>query len=472
MPDWTGSFRRPKMTTEKFKEMKAKYVAKHGYTMTVPGLSDIIHINFMKPLNEDEVKAWKRRDWKYFSEERYEEIKKMKKKKKDKFLAMVASPTPHIVNNAGSIMTSIDNAQDCMATLAWIGMLGIKAAPRVLGSVIGGPVTWLAAGAEMLNTMQSLGYKKIPALQSQHAMYNAEKASMKSTHFKVTKAAHMMNWVPHKGRVVEALQVSDNVFGIGICLGPIVGFAIEAVMGPYRRITGHRVDVKLPFDIKAFWTKQAQVMSCSAPVYFGSGLQTDDDEVMLMTMANYLAKQELLVGAKDWNAMENVENIDEIEKFAPFPQDILTIEVMEEEGIGILDRVGWPHSNKPWALMTDIVNELDQPCQDFARDFNELHKRDWWPYAFGALNNEAFCYTLATAEGEENITYDYDAVAATAQVLTQFDLYPDMATPEGKMQDFGNQIDLWGAMDIKPDLRLIMDYCKEKGIKLVHFEGS
>ena len=467
--DWSASFRRPKMATEEFRKMKAAYVAKHGYTMTVPGLTDIIKIGFDKPMTEGEVKAWKRKDWKYFTPERYDDIKKVKKRKKDKFTAMLASPTPHIVNNAGSIMTSIDNAQDCLGTLAFIGMLAIKAAPRILGGCLAGPVGWTMAAADMLNEMQRLGYKRLPGYASKRAQWQAEHASTKSKKARVLKAAKTMKWMPGQGRIIEAAQVMDNVFGIGLCLGPIVGFAIEAVTGPMRRITGAKVNVKMPWLEIEPWTGWAQKNLFSDPVYFGSGLQTDDEEVMQMMMASYLARQEINVGMEGWNALDNVENINEIEKLAPYPTNVLTLEVIDESGVNLDDYIGWPHSSKPWALLTDVVNELDQPCQQFQKDYIELHKKDWWSYAFGALSNEATFQTFAIAEGEENVTYDFNALARTAGILSHFRICPDIDTPEAKMQEFADQVDIWDKMDIKPTLRVIEEYCGRTGISLVPF---
>lgn len=469
MPDWTAPFHRAHMTTEKFKKMKADYVAKYGYTMRIPGLSDIIVVKFDQSLDEGEVKAWKRKDWKYFSPERYEDIKKMKQRRKEKFLNMLGSPTPHIVNNAGSIMTAIDDAQDALGTLAFIGLLAMKAAPRLLGGLLGGPVAWTMFAADTLNAMQHLGVKKVPGLQSQMAMWQAEHNSAQSRKAQAMRAAKTMKWLPTQGRIIEAAQVSRDVFGIGLCLGPIVGFAIEAVAGPYRRLTGAKVQVKTAHPWWPGWTRGAQIAMRSAPCYMGSGLQTEDEEVMLMTMSNYLCRQEVFVGMNGWNAMEEVENIDEIELMAPIPKNILTQEVIVEEGLAVDGNIGWPHSSKPWALMTDIVNELDAPCQGFSNDFDAIHKEDWWPYGFDGLNNDATCYTLATVEGEEQIKYSYTASAKTAQVLTQFDLYPDPETPDSKMEEFANQIDIWEMMSIEPDLRLITDFCDGSGILLINF---
>lgn len=469
MADWTASFRRPKMATADFIKMKAAYVAKNGYTITVPGLSDIIKINFDKPMTETEVKAWKAKDYKSFSPERFEEIRKVKKRKKEKFLAMLSSPTPHIVNNAGSIMTSIDNAQDCLGTLAYIGLIAMKAAPRILGSILSGPVGWTMAAADMLNAMQKIGYKKLPKYTCKRAMWEAEHASTISKKSQVRKAAKTMKWFPTKGRLIEAAQVTENVFGVGLCLGPIVGFAIESVMGPYRRLTGARVNVSQPFTKIEPWTGYAQRDLFSDPVYFGSGLQTEDEEVMQMMMASYLARQEINVGMEGWNALDNVENIDEIEKLAPYPTNVLSLEVIEESGVNLDDYIGWPHSSKPWALLTDVVNELDQPCQQFQKDYIELHKGDWWSYAFGALSNEATFQTFAIAEGEENVTYDFNSTARTAGILSHFGICPDVNTPADKMEAFAHRIEMWEKWDQKPTLKLVEEYCTYNRIKLVPF---
>jgi len=457
------------MTTEKFKEMKAKYVAKHGYTMTVPGLSDIIKIGMFDPITHEEEKAWKRKDRAFFSEKRWDDINKEKKKKKEKFLAMLGSPTPHIVNNAGSIMTSIDNAQDCLGTLGFIGQLAIKTAPRLLGAALSWPVALALGAAEMLNTLGHLGHKKVPRLGGQHAVHSQYMADSKGTKFKMVKAAKTMKWCPRQGRVIEAAQVTADVFGIGICLGPLVGFAIEAVTGPMRRISGKKVNVKVPWLDVEPWTGYAQRTLFSDPVYIGAGLQTEDEEVTMVMMAHYLAAQEISVAHENWNPLDNVENIDEIEKLAPKPTNILTQEVIAEEGINVDDIVGWPHSSKPWALLTDVVNELDQPCQQFQDDFVKLHKNDWWPYAFGALSRDSFGYTMETAEGRGSVTCDLSAYAVVGVTLTQFDMCPDPNTAEPKMKAFADQINMWEAQGIRPTLDLITRFCDLEEILLGPF---
>jgi len=471
MPDWTAPFHRAKMTTDEFKAMKAKYVAKYGYTITVPGLSDIIHINFDEKMTKQEEKDWRNRNYDKFSPERYEAIRKMKKKRKDKFLSMLGSPTPHIVNNAGSIMTAIDDAQDAMSTIAMAGVLAIKYAPRVLGKLISGPVGWSLLASDMLNTVQHLGYKKIPNMTSKRQIEAMTGENLRTKKGRIKAMRKLVRKFPTKAALIEGLQVTDNIFGVGICLGPIVGFVLDSVFGPYRTITGKPVKVKLPVPTYDDLTKVGQIVQRSAVPYFASDLQTSNEEVTSMMMAYYFACQETLTMQSNWSCLDNVENLEDVELLAPTPKNILTREVIEEEGLRIEDYVGWPHSSKPWALTTDIVNELDAPAQKFVKDYMDLHNHDWWGYAFSSMATGATFHQLGNMESEGQVEYDYTAASKTAMILCQFGMYPDPEQPSHKVEMLADQVDIWEAIGEKPTFRGITEFCENKGILLLPFES-
>lgn len=469
MPDWTAPFHRPRMTTEAFKKMKAEYVAKHGYTITVPGLSDIIHVGIETKMNTEETRLWKARKYDDIPEPRRSEIRKMKAKRKAKFLAMLASPTPDIINNAGSIMTSIDDAQDALATLAFIGRIMVATAPRVIGSILSGPVGWTMTAAEMLNLAQHLGYKRLGAKKGKREKDKATQDNPKSKLSKVIKSLKIKGAFPTQARAIEALQVTDNIFGTGICLGPLVGFAIETVTGPMRRITGAKVDVKIPWPFLSHFTMKAQRQARSQLSYIGAGLQTDNEEVIAMAMANYLSRQELLTMASDWNAFDNVDDLDKIELLAPVPENILTREVIEEEGINIDDVVGWPHNNKKWALTKDLMDEYDAPCKGFSDDYMRLHNHDWFGYAFGTLCTQATLHTLAIAEGEDQVSYDYTAQSKWAHIMLDNGLVLTEGQARAKITLLIDEIERLEKEKEKPTLRNILAFCKESEIILESF---
>lgn len=469
MPDWTAPFHRPKMTTEEFKKMKAKYVAKHGYTITIPGLSDIIHIGVPKKMTEDETKLWKARKYNEIPGDRLEEIRKMKKKKKNKFLSMLASPTPHIVNNAGSIMTSIDDAQDALGTLAFVGRVAIAAAPRIIAKVLTGPVGWTMTAAEMLNLVQHLGYQRLGSKKGKRNKDAATQDNPKSKLYKIKQAMKVKKIWPSQGRVVEALQVSDNIFGIGICLGPLVGFAIETVAGPVRRIMGARVGVKIDWPVLSHFTMKAQRQARSQLAYIGAGLQTEPEEVISMAIANYLSHQEILAHGSEISAFDNIEDIGSVEIAAPIPNDTLTLEVIEEEGIKVDDVIGWPHSSKKWALISDIGAEYDEPCKGYQRDFMKLHNNDWYGYAYGALTTQTTGHIMAAAEGTDSVTHDYTANSKWGHIMLDNGL---MLAPEQTPDKRALLIEEINRLDEdreKPTLRNIIAFCKENKIILESF---
>lgn len=470
MPDWTAPFHRAKMTTEEFKVMKAKYIAKNGYTITVPGLNDIIHINFEKAMTDQEVKDWKNRNYDKFSPERYEAIRAMKQKRKEKFLAMLGSPTPHIVNNAGSIMTAIDDAQDAVSTLAMVGVLAVKAAPRALGRVFAGPAGWALAASDVLNTVQHLGFKKMPNMTSKRQIEAATGENLKTKKGRLKAIQKLKVKFPTKAAVIEGLQVTDNIFGVGICLGPIVGFVLDSVFGPFRVITGKPCDVKLPVPTVSTLTKIGQVVQRAAVPYFASDLMTTNEEVLTMMIAYYLSCQEMLTMQSDWSALDQVRNLEDVELLAPTPKHILTREVIEEEGINIDDVVGWPHSSKPWALTGDIVNELEAPAKKFARDYMAQHQHDWWGYAFSALATGATFHQMGNLEAENAVVYDYTAPSKAGMILCQFGKYPDPDQPSEKLAMLADQIDLLEAIGEKPTFQGITEFCERKGILLSSFE--
>jgi len=471
MPDWTAPFHRAKMTTDEFIAMKANYIAKNGYTITVPGLDDIIKINFERAMSEQEITDWKNRNYDKFAPERYEAIKAMKAKRKEKFLRMLGSPTPHIVNNAGSIMTALDDAQDAISTLGVVGAVAVKAAPRVIGEAISGPVGWTLAAADMLNTVQHLGVKKLPAMTSKRQIEAMTGENLRTKKGRLKAIKKIGKKFPTKAFLIEGLQVTENIFGVGICLGPIVGFVLDSVFGPYRVITGKPCDVSLPIPTVSTLTKIGQVVQRASIPYFASDLMTSNEEVLTMMLAYYLSCQEMLTMQSDWSALDKVENLEDVELLAPTPKNVLTREVIEEEGIDVDSVVGWPHSSKPWALTGDIANELERPANKFVQDYMALHQHDWWGYAFSALATGATFYQLGNLEAEDAVQYDYTAVSKTGMILCQFGKYPDPDQPAEKLTMFSDQIDLWEAIGEKPTFLSITKFCDDHGILLKSLES-
>jgi len=470
MPDWTAPFHRPHMTTAEFEKKKAEYNAKYGYTITLPGLSDIIHLGFEKKMTAQETKDWKARKYDQFSTERLDEIRKMKQKRKEKYLAMLGSPTPHVVRTAGSILTSIDDAQDALSTLHVIGRMAVKLAPRILGKMFMGPVGWILTAADVLNAVQHIGRMATMPMVSKRNKDKATSNNPFSKKAKIKRAARLMKKFPSKGEVIEILQTTDQVFGVGICLGPIVGAVQDIAFGTYRTLLGQPVKLNPGLPEVMPWTATAQRMSKAMTLYTGAGHVTDDEELMVVTMASHYAQQELLTAQADWNPFDHIIDVDQTEVQAPWPTNPLSLEVIEEEGIPLENVIGWPHNSLPWAATTDIVNEYDAPARAWLKGNMQAHEHDWIGYAFGQTATETAFHALANVEGEEALSYDYTGQSKFASIMLERGLMLDDAQPAEKPKLLITWIEALEYQSIKPTLKNILAFCRDKQIRLLKNE--
>lgn len=466
MPDWTAPFHRPHMTTEEFEKQKAEYVAKYGYSIQLPGLSDIIHLKAEKPLSETEKAAWKRKDFKAFSPERYEDIRKMKAKRKRKYLQMLGSPTPHVVRAAGSILTSIDDAQDALTTLHVIGRIALRQAPRILGKILAGPVGWLMTASDVLNLVMHLGRTVTMPMVSKRTKDAATAENPFSKKAKVKRATRLLKSFPSKGEVIEILQTTDAVFGVGICLGPIVGAVQDIAFGSYRMLAGQNVSLNPGLPNFPPWTASAQRSCKGMTLYMGAGHVNDDIEMLEMMAASYFAQQELLVGQANWNPLDHIVDVQKTEVHAPMPTNILTQEIIEEEGKPWQHVITWPHNSHRWAATKDIVRNYDHPARDGLRRFVDTHQHDWLGFTVGNLATGSAMQTIANIEGEGAVKYDYTAQSKLASIMLQNGLTLSEEQPAEKVQQLISWIEEMEASGDKPTLRNIIDFTDQQGIKL------
>ncbi|MDO9542689.1 MAG: hypothetical protein Q7J98_10245, partial [Kiritimatiellia bacterium] len=140
-----------RLPSKEFRAKKAAYQAKYGQTIYVPGFEDIVHLRRFFPMTVEENNAWVARRYDDIPENRREQIRHEKARKKEKYLAMLSSPTPYIAGCAGTILTALDDAQDAVSTLACIATIGAKIAGAGATKVLAGPIGWAWAASDLMN---------------------------------------------------------------------------------------------------------------------------------------------------------------------------------------------------------------------------------------------------------------------------------------------------------------------------------
>ncbi|MBA7495937.1 hypothetical protein ES702_06533 [subsurface metagenome] len=397
-----------KFTSEEFKQKKAEYNAKYGYTIHIPDWYDIVKIGFYDEPTEQELKDYKSKILLKDNPVRYEEIRKLKQKKKEKFLRMMDSPTPNIVRNMGTIMTFLDDANDMLGTGAVVLRTAAHIAPKIAGRFLLGPAGWLLGAADVFNIAMALTRTPLPKYGGQKTFERTSELNPLSRQSKVRRAAKLRRIFPTKGEIIEAAQVSNQMTGYGLCLGPIVGLVLDCAFANYRIAMGSNVKVHVSAKIpewKEISTAFRVVNAMSLP-FHDIGQSPDDIYRDTLFAANY-ATQILYPYLQDWHPLDQIENAFGIEKIAPFPYRPSTLELFEEEGIDWRERVGWVHNNKLYASANEIFDYSEEIVRENVNRYYERNRHNWDGYLASQQGVVFGENMLACIEGEDMVQYDY-----------------------------------------------------------------
>jgi len=469
VPDWTAPFRLPKYTSEEFRKLKADYVAKHGYTVSYPGLFDIIKVGLEKPLTQQEEKDWKAKRFDQFSELRLLEVRVMKYRRKERFLRMLASPTPEIVSNVGSFMCFLDNVQDALYTIGGAGILAMRFSPPPVAAALAIPTGVVLTSAGALNVIMALGRKGIPGIEAKRQWQKKTGIDPWSKKGRIKYAKRLIKSFSVSAGVIQGLQTSQEIFGVGISLGPIVGAVTDEISAVVRTLMGQKVKQKFPWPTADEAKLSATYLLKGMSAYLFPGLMTEDEEVISMMMANWLSAMTLYSRTVDEPGWDNYEDPADIEMPALAPTNPLTLEVIQEEGLKLDDIVGWPHNSKPWAPISDLVDEYAKPAKDYFDDYMRLHNHDWIGFIFSTLACDSTFYMMAATEGEEQVEYDYTATSKACSILLENRLCPDPEQPSGQKDIFADHLDTLEALGVEPTLRDLVEFCENKNVSLDAF---
>lgn len=413
MADWAGPFHLPKFTKEEFDEKKKKYVEKYGYTVTVPAFKDIIKLFPFPPMTEEETALWRQRKYDQIPPGRLEQIRDEKARKKAKFLAIMASPSPKILRSAGAILTALDDLQDAVSTLACIGLITAAVVGGTTAAVLAGPLGWIVGASTALNIINPFSRLKGPkfrAYTGKHGKIDWEDVNKKnpfSKRARATVAKNISKFKPGMGNIVEALQVTDNLFGVGLCLGPIVGFVQDTLAGHTRMLMGQKVKIEMAPGWKPKHLATASNALRAASVVFGHRWESDFMDETYSFIAVNLALQVLAPYLEEYNPMEEIEDLATYEIEAPRPTDILILEIIEEAGYTLDEVCNWPQNGKRWISYGELAEKTAEQATENLRHYAEENKHSALAFIAGQNAHDFALHSLAAWEGEEQVRIEY-----------------------------------------------------------------
>lgn len=526
MADYLAPFKLPEFTTEEYREKKAKYVAEHGYSITFPQIGDIIHIGLNKPITEQEKVLFYSGRRKEIPERRLNNLYKQKVRAKEKYNKMLASPIPNWVSNYTSVLTAWDNVQDVIISLAAVGRIAIKFLPRLLVGWLAWPIgiLWLIASimsmivapsmcvlnplsckrkmkAEMRRRAKMLRARGIPPEKGTKAWLKMHKNRLKHGFKGYARSGGFM---PSFSEGIQALQVTKDIWGIGLSIGPIFGLAYDLMSGGVRWAIGQPVSFKnAPSDIEIYrkakdlkheyarWKRPKTKMSKAEFISWKEkkiaegtwGIRSKQDEDIQRAMRNHqigygylhrtdfefeaamycgteIAGQGIRNILDHWNPMENVEGLEHIEIEAYNEPNPLIEEMLIEEGLDPDQGIAWPQLGKRWATYEEIQTSLAPIAAENFEYFTENCDDENLKAVMENSAIEFGLHNIAMLEGTRNIEIQYHAALDIAETLLNHGYSVPLDITEKQLDGFITYMSDCEETDTRPGLREILAHAK------------
>ena len=411
-----------------------EYTDKYGYYVTVPKLEDVIHIYTPKDPDENEFNDWRERqkyewlirrypqsrkvpDWREMADRamphhRYSEVSQIIENKRLRARRIAASPMPTLGKNIGSVMTTLDDVNDLLGTCGVVLRFAAWLVPRFAKRFFLGPIGWLFLAADVVGIIMTLfmSARTIGATCITRKRYLEDLSYLNpfSKEAKTRRARKVRKILPGKGEILEGLQTTDQLFGIGLCLGPLVGFVLDTITGTVRAVKGQKVTwFRDPPDP---YKHEKHAMALMRHAHAASLVMDEftDGEHLALLLALNGATQILNPYMKLWNPLDEVEGLEYALFDAPTPQSPTTRFVLEEMGIDWTQAVGWPGLDKKEATVEELWDAHQHTAAAAFMDFCVRNRRNYVG-AIGAQNAFEFALNMqGMVESWESVEVEYE----------------------------------------------------------------
>jgi len=426
MPKFESPVQLPKFTDDEWNRKKADHVSKYGYTINVPAFNDIFHTSLTTPPSKPELDLYKSKKIDELGKKRYDEIQKYQAKKRDHYLRMMSSPSPGWAQNIGSGLNFLDDLNDSLGTLAMVARFTARMVPRAIGKILMGPAGWALTAAEIVGFVGNLAYAPPTAKQGKRAMHDLTSRNPFSKKAAVRRARKLRLTLPTKGEIIEALQTTDSMFGYGICIGPLLGFAQDIIFGAYRVATGKKVIVKHAPIQYPTWMKALSPGIFALQAILPGNPVIDDDTYERAVMTSYAISQVMRPWILEWNPLDQVDGLQNaIIPAKPVIQPS-TLMLLEEEGIDPRSVTGYPQINKREATFEELWDGSAEQTTNAFHAYADRNKHNYKGWMTAQFVSDIGQNMLALAEGDDAVVLDYDPVEKACHKMLDagFVIYP------------------------------------------------
>ena len=430
----------PRMRFEQtdFEALKADYVAKYGYSITIPGWDDII--------------KWKPDLLKTNAEKKQEKLNNLQR--------MLASPAPEFARKYGTVMTWIDNIQDTASIVYPAFRMLVRAAPKIFARAIPG-MGWLLLGYDLLNLANAIGRAPFSPMRAKRAACEVIRNNPFTKQAQYKRVERIKNWNPGWTDILQVLQVTQQFTGVGLSLGAAVGFVQDLFYGAYRQATGAPVAFKTEFPPLNFHEfKSAAGMKAAA--FINSGGQTFSEEMHFLSQATFAASTFFMTPViEQFDIAGCVEDPMSAIIDAPEPTDPLTIEVIESQGLRVQDGIGWPANESKKISLQDLSDYTSEKSRATTTDYYFRNSKNSYGFVAAGLMGGAVEDLIDAMEPGADYVADDTPMIHTLLNMLKDPLLPGEGISPGKWLEFETWVNGWadqyGSVPKISDVRLKFD---------------
>jgi len=225
------------------------------------------------------------------------------------------------------------------------------------------------------------------------------------------------------GDVLQAAQVTKDVFGIGINLGSLMNLPLDILTGAARAALGQKVHVTYPIPDFSHW--MTRIMKAAKGLAAGAGYAPNPtfDVYSKNLILHNMIGQILTPDSMAFDPLDGIKEAAHVQVRAPVPTNILTREVIQEVDPDGFNAIGWMSTGEEWSTLNDLaITSVPQITQVY-QDYCYTNRRDWTAYVCATCATQGTFYALENAEGPGSVEYDYTASTKIAHALLDVNLH-------------------------------------------------
>lgn len=160
------------------------------------------------------------------------------KKRQERALRMIRSPTPKTIQTVGSLLTWMDDIQDGLVTTAYLYRVGHMALKKIAPKIalrVGVPgLGYVLLAKDLFDIAKWLKNTQFLRGRGKRQLAQILDALPMGKKLKLSKLGKLRKILPSLREAIQIAQTAETVTGYGLSLGAVVGAGMDTVFGAVR----------------------------------------------------------------------------------------------------------------------------------------------------------------------------------------------------------------------------------------------